>query len=303
MMKKLYLILTLAAACSQAAPARAQLALNEIYATPESGATEWLEIYNFSDAPVDLSGWQIAELTSNTIKNYEPIAASEATLSTHGFLVVTPAKLTLNNGGDTIYLFGPDGAQADTITYPKLTSSQACARQPDGSGGWNVVDTPTPGATNVPAADQAADSTASTQSDTTDSTTTQTTTATTVAATTTSVTTATTSKTSATPTPTPSPTVDISWQTGIDFKMPSLSYQTAHDTILTPATIVHPATPAPEASVAGAFTTRTASLQSPTSLIWLGALTFIVSLAILAAPLAADVYDRHHDWQQNLDAF
>ena len=135
-MKKFLLVLLIISSTSQV---DAQLRLNEIYATPIAGQAEWLELYNPTAQPVSLLDWQLAENISGVIKNHELIDKSgQATVSAYGYWLVEPSKVSLNNGGDTIYLIGPSGDIADTITYPKLTSSQVYARLSDGVGEWEI---------------------------------------------------------------------------------------------------------------------------------------------------------------------
>jgi hypothetical protein len=127
----------------------AQLILNEIYASPPSGEPEWLEIYNPTDIPIPLKDWQIAENQSGVIKNHELITSDqESTLAAKSFYVLVPNKVSLNNSGDTIYLYANPDQQADVITYPKLTSAQSYARQTDSLSHWEITTILTPNATN-----------------------------------------------------------------------------------------------------------------------------------------------------------
>lgn len=122
--------------------------LNEIYASPAGGDPEWLEVYNELDTPESFAGWQIAEAYKGEVGNYETVTSEELVIPAHGFLQIIPSKLTLNNGGDTIYLFDPQGRLIEGLTYPKLTTTQAYARIPDGGPVWDKQ-APTPGLSNV----------------------------------------------------------------------------------------------------------------------------------------------------------
>ncbi len=117
----------------------AQLVINELYPSPLTGEKEWLEIFNYSQETIRLKDWQIAENIGGIIKNHELIDKNgEATLSAHGFFIVENNRLTLNNGGDTIYLFAPDGTQQDFITYPVISNGKSYARTTDGSSTWAI---------------------------------------------------------------------------------------------------------------------------------------------------------------------
>jgi len=141
----------------------AQLVLNEFYASPPAGEDEWVEIYNPSDQAVSFAGWQIAETYKGDIGNHESVG-DELMIPARGFLVIVPSKLTLNNGGDTIYLYDPAGNLADSVTYPTLTSTKAYARIPDGTDTWDKQ-APTPGTANAPAVDTSSTDTDQTATD------------------------------------------------------------------------------------------------------------------------------------------
>ena len=245
---------------------RASLRLNEIYATPESGQSEWLEIYNPTDQAVDLADWQIAELTSGTIKNFENLTAFEATLAAQSFLVIEPKKLTLNNGGDTIYLFYRD-QQIDAVEYPKLTKDQSCARLPDGTGQWQIVTSITPGSSNVVASDdqEASSSDQIEQTDRADSVDTTTTVSAAASVNKVTSTTKSTSATSNSAAVTKTTTTnngnatsardneDLAWQNGLTFALPKLTYSQPSPANKTIAASP-PVQPDREASVAGVYT-------------------------------------------------
>lgn len=127
--------------------AQASFVLNEFYASPPPGEDEWIEVYNDTAESASFAGWQIAELYRGEISNQEGVAAENLDIPAHGFLRIVPSKLTLNNGGDTIYLLDPAGMIADVVTYPKLTATQTYARIPDGGTTWEKM-TPTPALAN-----------------------------------------------------------------------------------------------------------------------------------------------------------
>ena len=133
---------------------------------------EWVELYNNSEKPHDLSGWHFEDEAGNdvmiTSANTDP---ATTTIPAKGWLVVYMNGEMLHNSGDTIKL--KDGPRVvDEYTYdggqycekeptPNATNTtsvsgdcgsvppnKSYARIPDGVGGW-VDPIPTPGAENT----------------------------------------------------------------------------------------------------------------------------------------------------------
>ncbi|MBQ6154654.1 lamin tail domain-containing protein, partial [bacterium] len=273
---------------------KAQLLINEIYATPASGQEEWLEIYNPTSQAVSLAGWQIAESSGTTVKNFEPLAkTNEATLSAYGFYDFVPAKVTLNNGGDTIYLFAPDNTQADSVTYPKLSTDQSYARLTDGDASWDVSTFISRGSSNyldlaVVSPDEVTATASSTPVSTSTSTvktttaskatTTKTTTTATSATNNNSATAATTNKASPTPVPQAK-----SWRDGIEFQLPKLTYATPKPQ----ATPLPQPSPSPQPQILGVSTTQpSAHIQYNFPLLLVAGFAIILGGGTLASILA-----------------
>ncbi|HVP38901.1 MAG TPA: lamin tail domain-containing protein [Candidatus Saccharimonadales bacterium] len=158
-----------------AAPARAELVINEVLASPardwngdgtvSSRDDEWVEIYNPADTPVALDGYRLAD--ADTTWRF----ALTGTLGPRARLVVFgsdayawekathhPAYgLSLNNGGDTVRLWkfsGADSVQVDAVTYGAVEggSDRGYGRFPDGAGSWKLFDAldPAPAGSNPP---------------------------------------------------------------------------------------------------------------------------------------------------------
>lgn len=104
---------------------------------------EFIELYNSSTFPVDLSGWSISD-ARNTTHTF-----ASTTIDAFGYVTIyrPESKITLNNSsGDTIKLYSPDGELFDEVMY-------ASARQSDTSFvrnnyAWVWTTTPTPNAEN-----------------------------------------------------------------------------------------------------------------------------------------------------------
>jgi len=72
----------------------ARVVLNEVFPVAESGSYEWVEIYNDDDSFIDLSAYEIFDLTGKTL------FLDQDTLGPYTFAIATSSGV-LNNGGDS----------------------------------------------------------------------------------------------------------------------------------------------------------------------------------------------------------
>jgi hypothetical protein len=113
----------------------AHVVINEVLYDPSGpgadAANEWIELYNATDATVDLTGWTIADATSaDTVaelqlapREFAIIAASDSFSKTYpgftGKLAVNGGRLgnSLGNDGDRLILTDTNGALVDAISW------------------------------------------------------------------------------------------------------------------------------------------------------------------------------------------
>ena len=140
------------------------IVLNEIMYNPvgDEGASmpngEWVELYNNSDATIDVAGWKIKDLVNNTItvsttnsdNNLNTADSGETSVPAHGWLVVyRNGSAYFNNSGDTLYLLNNLNVLMDSHAYRGGKAEGLTeARSPDGTGAW-VDPLPTPGRKNT----------------------------------------------------------------------------------------------------------------------------------------------------------
>jgi len=165
-MKYVVFLLVVGSVLASLAPAgAAQVHLNEILADPgfdwdgdgavNSKLDEWVEIVNVGNSPVDLSRFRLTDESAGTDWRYElsgTLAPGEVRVFYGSTVVAWQAAngvsqfgLSLNNGGDTVYLYelvGTDWGVADSKVYAaaEVANDRALGRLPMGTGPWVVFD-------------------------------------------------------------------------------------------------------------------------------------------------------------------
>jgi hypothetical protein len=127
---------------------------------PADGKSEdWLELYNPTAGPVDLTNWSLSDVPAQPRLSVLPAGA---VIPAGGFLLVwvdnEPAQSTpgvphaafkLNNAGESVGLYAPDSRLIDSVTFGAQTADDAEGRYADGAANVVPLTTPTPGAPNV----------------------------------------------------------------------------------------------------------------------------------------------------------
>ena len=121
--------------------------INEFLPSPEGpdDQNEWIEIFNQNDFEINLSGWGIKD-SSGKITTY--IFPEKTTAEAKGFLVFyrPVTKIILNNEGDKLMLFWPNGKIADEVSYENSPRGQSLSRN---NSDWHWSGNLTPGSVNV----------------------------------------------------------------------------------------------------------------------------------------------------------
>jgi hypothetical protein len=159
-----------------AGDASAQLVFNEVLADPASDwdgdgtvgskTDEWVEVINLGSSAVDLSAYRLGDLSGG----YSWRFGFSGTLAPGGIVHVTgtsslawqaangytAAGLSLNNTGDTVFLYrieGGDTAVADSYAYlaHEVLDDRSTGRSLENSSEWQVFDSLNPySGTNPP---------------------------------------------------------------------------------------------------------------------------------------------------------
>lgn len=160
-----FLLLSVATLSIMAPAGAAQIKLNEILADPardwdgdgavNSKLDEWVEIVNDGTAAVDLGAYRITDQSAGKEFRFSLSGTIEAgeTRVFYGNEVVawqnangvSAFGLSLNNSGDTVYLYqvaAGDTSAVDSYQYAtsQVTDDRSVGRHPDGGATWAIYD-------------------------------------------------------------------------------------------------------------------------------------------------------------------
>jgi len=137
------------------------LVINEFMASNDTSAADqdgdsddWIEFYNNSAEPIDLSGYYLSDDGTDLMQWPFPVGT---TISANGYLIVWAdededqvglhANFKLSASGETIYLVDSSGVIVDEVTYGDQETDISYGRSPNGTGDFQAMD-PTFGAAN-----------------------------------------------------------------------------------------------------------------------------------------------------------
>jgi hypothetical protein len=126
------------------------MASNTTTATDSSGQyDDWIELYNKSSLPVDLSGYYLSDNDYNFIKWQFP---SGTILQPNDYLIVWAdedggqaglhCNFKLSSAGEHLMLLNPNREIVDQVSFGQQVTDQGLARVPNGTGAF-VIQTPT----------------------------------------------------------------------------------------------------------------------------------------------------------------
>jgi len=123
----------------------------------EAGETDdWIELYNPSDADVELAGYSLSDDTSLPRRSVLPPGVVIAAHSPMLFWAdKTPAQgkthlsFGLGAAEEEVVLYDSEARQVDLFHWTNAPRNQSFARIPDGTGNWVACRNPTCGASNT----------------------------------------------------------------------------------------------------------------------------------------------------------
>ncbi len=128
------------------------IVMNEIYSRGTTADPDWIEMYNASSSPIDISGYKIYDSGGEGGTKPKKELPAGSVVPSHGvFVVVTDdtsaSGFGLSSSGEKVWLENTAGEVIDSVTFPALTVSQSYGRMPDG-GVWQTLGTITRGGSN-----------------------------------------------------------------------------------------------------------------------------------------------------------
>jgi spore coat protein CotH len=130
-------------------PITKNVAINEIAASnlihfdEAKDLEDWIELYNYSTASVDLSGYFLSD-NPTQIKKWE--IPKGTTIDSKGYLIIWAdeepkegklhANFKLSKSGETVLLANPSGVVIDQVSYGSVFDNEAHARVPNGTGNF-----------------------------------------------------------------------------------------------------------------------------------------------------------------------
>lgn len=129
-----------------------QICFSEILPNPDgSDDFEWIELYNFSDQDLNLFGWSLADSSGVPFE-----FSSSQIIKANDYLVLDKeqTKINLNNSGDSLKLFDPEGQEICNMSYEKSTENKSWSLL---EGLWQETVNLTPGEKNIQESPQPVD--------------------------------------------------------------------------------------------------------------------------------------------------
>lgn len=144
-----------------------QLKINEVMASNTATLAsdlgnfgDWVELYNLTNADIDLSGLYFTDDITIPTKYQFPIGSANVILPPNGFKLIWAddsaqalhANFKLSGTtGETIAIFAADGITLiDSVSFGAQTTDVSYGRSSDGAANWTLFNTSTPNASNNP---------------------------------------------------------------------------------------------------------------------------------------------------------
>lgn len=107
---------------------------------------EWIELYNPTNRPIGLGGWQLVDSSGFT---YDIPLGLVIQPDAYAVFFYTQTGISLNNGSDAVRLIHPGGVMVDSFSYDHSPGyDESWCRLPDGGAGWSDNCGPSPMAAN-----------------------------------------------------------------------------------------------------------------------------------------------------------
>lgn len=135
-------------------PAPGYILMNEIFSRGTADDPDWIEIYNSSGAPIDVSGYKIYDAGGQSGTKPKKEFPAGTSIPSGGFFVIVtdntgdPSDFGLSSSGEEVWLEDAAGNVIDNVVFTAMEVTQSFGRLPDGSTNWQLLNNITKGGPN-----------------------------------------------------------------------------------------------------------------------------------------------------------
>ena len=129
--------------------------INEVYSRGVPTNLDWVELYNPTATPVDISKYRIYDSGGQSGVKEKNAFPTGTVIPGGGYYVIVTdgteaSDFGLSSAGEQIWLEDETGKVVDTVTFLAMDVTQTYGRLPDGGTNWQLLNTITRGSSNKP---------------------------------------------------------------------------------------------------------------------------------------------------------
>jgi len=135
-------------------PIDSDILMNEIFSRGTDEDPDWIEVYNLSAAPIDISGYKIYDGGGQSGSKPKKEFPAGTVIPANGFVVIVtddadPSGFGLSSGGEEVWLEDASGVVIDDVVFPAMAEvTYSYGRQPDGTANFFIFTEITKGSSN-----------------------------------------------------------------------------------------------------------------------------------------------------------
>ncbi len=128
--------------------------INELYSRGIATEPDWIEIYNPTSTPIDITGYKIYDSGGQSGSKPKKEFPTGSTIPANGFLAITvddtaTSGFGLSSGGEKVWFENAGGTLIDSVDLIAVVDTAASyGRLPDGSANWQLLIPRTRGTSN-----------------------------------------------------------------------------------------------------------------------------------------------------------